>query len=119
VQNVSLRDTACLVEAARMRGMRAALAASSAVVNPLNRVETCPQSRPSSPTAAPEFLPEAEQPISGVTASIKENSYNRWLKGLSAEQRQKIRALPAALRADRRNEGKPRVLGARFTVVRK
>jgi hypothetical protein len=32
-------------------------------------------------------------PYSGETASIKENSYNRWLKGLSAEQRQKIREL--------------------------
>jgi len=27
----------------------------------------------------------------GVTASIRESSYNQWMKGLSPEQRQKIR----------------------------
>jgi hypothetical protein len=52
-----------------------------------------PRADKAPPTAAPEFLPEAKHPISGLTASIKENSYHRWLKGLSAEQRQKIREL--------------------------
>jgi len=37
------------------------------------------------------FLPEAEHLMPGVTASIKESSYNQWMKGLSPEQRQKIR----------------------------
>ena len=38
-----------------------------------------------------EFLPEAEHLMPGVTTSIKDSSYNQWMKGLSPEQRQKIR----------------------------
>jgi hypothetical protein len=38
-----------------------------------------------------EFLPEAEHLMPGVTAGIKESSYNQWMRGLSADQRQKIR----------------------------
>jgi len=38
-----------------------------------------------------EFLPEAEGLLPGVTNGVKESSYHQWLKGLSPEQRQKIR----------------------------
>jgi len=38
-----------------------------------------------------EFLPEAERLLPGVTAGVRESSYNQWMKGLSPEQRQKIR----------------------------
>ena len=38
-----------------------------------------------------EFLPEAEHLMPDVTSSIRESSYNQWMKGLSPEQRQKIR----------------------------
>jgi hydroxylamine dehydrogenase len=38
-----------------------------------------------------DFLPEAERLLPGVTAGVKASGYHDWLKGLSAEQRQKIR----------------------------
>jgi hypothetical protein len=38
-----------------------------------------------------DFLPEAEHLLPGVTSGVRENAYHQWLKGLSAEQRQKIR----------------------------
>jgi hypothetical protein len=38
-----------------------------------------------------EFLPEAEHLLPGVTKGVTESSYHQWLKGLSPEQRQKIR----------------------------
>ena len=51
-------------------------------------------------------MPEAEQLMPGVTASIKESSYNQWMKGLSAEQSQKIRAFYQRRYEHRRNERK-------------
>ena len=38
-----------------------------------------------------EFMPEAEALMPGVTADVMKSDANAWIKGLSAEERQRIR----------------------------
>jgi hypothetical protein len=38
-----------------------------------------------------DFLPEAARLMPGVTASVKQSDYHKWMQGLSPQERQKIR----------------------------